>query len=165
MNTTIIPLTMPEPPKVASNEGPSRLLNELMDEYDRQSAVEAHAVYRVDGKPVCVVARNGEALFDTVEDFRAGGGQKPSDEASTLGLTGEQYMEYVAREIAQHLKQRYSDALEIAHYETGAAPAVSEVREEMFGITRERWRILALSATLGLSVADLPSGVLVTAKN
>ncbi len=150
---------------ISSQVRQSRFLADIMEQYDRQSAVEAHTVYRVNGKPVCVMARNGQTLFDTAEDFRSGGGLKPADEASGFGLTGEQYMEVVSRQIARHLKQRYADALQVARYEVGAAPVMGELREEMFGITRERWRMIALSAALGLGPVDLPHGVLVLARN
>lgn len=165
MNTSVTLETVTEYTHAAAIDRQQRFLAELMDQYDRQSAVEAHTVYRVNGKPVCVVARNGQALFDSAEDFRAGGGLKPSDEASKLGLTGEQYMEYVARQIARYLRQRYADALQIARYDAGTAPAMGDVREEMFGITRDRWRMMALSAALGLGATELPHGVLVLAKN
>ena len=77
----------------------------------RQNAIEAHTVYRVYGKAICVIARNGQTLFDSAEDFRLGGGLKPSDQAGELGLTGEQYMEYVSKEIGRHLRERYTSAL------------------------------------------------------
>jgi hypothetical protein len=149
----------------ASKDRQLRILNEMMEQYERQSAIEAHTVYRVNGKPICVVARNGQTLFDTVDDFRSGGGLKPSDDAGRMGLTGEQYMEYISRQIADHLRRRYASALQVARYEEGEAPVMGELREEMFGITRERWRAIALSAAMGLGEVDLPNGILVLAKN
>jgi hypothetical protein len=112
-----------------------------------------------------VIARNGQTLFDSAEDFRLGGGLKPSDQAGELGLTGEQYMEFVSREIARHLRERYATALQVAHYDAGTAPVMGDLREEMFGITRERWKAIALSAALGLGSIELPHGILVLAKN
>jgi hypothetical protein len=82
-----------------------------------------------------------------------------------MGLTGEQYMEYISRQIADHLRRRYASALQVARYEEGEAPVMGELREEMFGITRERWRAIALSAAMGLGEVDLPNGILVLAKN
>ncbi len=165
MNTPMNTNSRPISELISSQVRQSRFLTGMMEQYDRQSAVEAHTVYRVNGKPVCVMARNGQTLFDTAEDFHSGGGLTPANEANSYGLTGEQYMEFVARQIARHLKQRYADALQVAHYEVGTAPAMGELREEMFGITRERWRMIALSAALGLGPVDLPHGILVLAKN
>jgi hypothetical protein len=141
------------------------IFDEMMDEYDRQNAVEAHTVYRVYGKTICVIARNGQTLFDSAEDFRLGGGLKPADQAGELGLTGEQYMEYLSKEIARHLRERYATALQVARYDAGTAPVMGELREEMFGITRDRWKAIALSAALGLGSIELPHGILVLAKN
>lgn len=165
MNTPTVPMNLSELTELLQKDEGGRLFDEMMDQYDRQNAVEAHTVYRVHGKVICVVARNGQTLFDTADDFRFGGGLKPADEAGGLGLTGEQYMEYMAKQIGENLRRRYANALNVARYNEGTAPVMGELREEMFGITRNRWKAIALSAALGLGSVELPHGILVLAKN
>jgi hypothetical protein len=159
------PMYLSELTHVLKKERQAGMYDEMMDQYDRQNAVEAHTVYRVHGKAICVVARNGQTLFDTADDFRSGGGLKPADEAGSLGLTGEQYMAYVSKQIGENLRRRYANALKVARYDEGAAPAMGDLREEMFGITRNRWKAIALSAALGLGSVELPHGILILAKN
>ena len=165
MNTPTAPMNLSELTEVLQKDRGGRLFDEMLDQYDRQNSVEAHTVYRVHGKAICVVARNGQTLFDNADDFRSGGGLKPADEAGVLGLTGEQYMEYIARQIGENLRRRYANALKVARYDEGTAPAMGELREEMFGITRDRWKAIALSAALGLGSVELPQGILILAKN
>ena len=74
-------------------------------------------------------------------------------------------MEYIARQIGENLRRRYANALKVARYDEGTAPAMGELREEMFGITRDRWKAIALSAALGLGSVELPQGILILAKN
>ena len=164
MNTPVA-MNLSELTDVLKKDRRAGIFDEMMDQYDRQNAVEAHTVYRVHGKAICVVVRNGQTLFDTADDFRSGGGLKPADEAGDLGLTGEQYMEYIAKQIGENLRRRYNTALKVARYDLGTAPAMGDLREEMFGITRNRRKAIALSAALGLGSVELPHGILVLAKN
>ena len=172
MNTMSGPVYRAETAEISPSPAPAaeidprlRTLAKLVAQFDRQNAVEAHTVYRVDGQVICVVARNGRTLFDTAEDFRMAGGLKPSDMAGDLGLSGERYMEYISKQIAENLKQRYADALQVARFEAGDAPAMGQLREAMFGITRERLLALSVAAALQPGTADLPQGITVFPKN
>jgi hypothetical protein len=133
----------------------------LVEQYDRLNAIEAHTVYRVNGRIICVIARNGQTLFERADDFRAAGGLKPSDEAGDLGFTGERYMDYVSRRIAANLAQRHADALDVAVFEEGDAPTLGDLREQMFGITRERLWAIAAGAALGFESKEFHQSILV----
>jgi hypothetical protein len=162
---TMPAMSLSELAEVLQTDRRTGMFDEMVEQYDRKNAVEAHTVYRVNGRAICVVARDGQTLFDTADDFQSGGGLTPADQAGSMGLTGEQYMEYVAKQIGENLRRRYTNTLRVARYDEGAAPAMGALREEMFGITRDRWKAIALSAALGLGSVELPHGILVLAKN
>lgn len=109
-------------------QGPSEA--ERAAQLAKQNAVEAHTVYRVDGKIVAVYYQNEWTLSVT------GGGPLKGDAARigrAQGLSGEKLNDFIADHVTQQLRKRYGAALQVEQYERGSAPTLGELHAEIFG--------------------------------
>jgi hypothetical protein len=151
--------------RTASLDPRLRTLMKLVERYDRLNAIEAHTVFRIHGRVICVVTHDGRTLFETAGDFRAAGGLKPSDEASDLGLSGERYRDHVIARIAYYLCECHGTSVESKHYRAGAAPLLGELREQTFGIPRTRLWAIAAGAAMGYDSNEFQQSIQVLPKN
>lgn len=142
-----------------------RTLMKLVVQYDRLNAIAVHAVFRVGGRVICVVTRDGRTLFETAGDFRTAGGLRPSDEARDLGLSGERYRDHVTARIHDYLTERYGAEVEVLQYRTGTGPSLGDLREQTFGIPRARLWAIAAGAAMGFDSNEFQQSIQVLPKN
>jgi len=121
---------------------------ERQQQIARQNAVEAHTVYRSQGKIVAVHYQDGSTLYPTGGDVGMAG--KAKHEAFQMGLRGEAANTYISDQMTTALKARYGAGLEVSTYTAGAAPTAGQLNAKIFGAARAN----TVNATASLAAFD-----------
>lgn len=116
-------------------EGQAIIEKERAMQVAKQNAVEAHSIYRVNGKIIGVHYRDGITM--SVSNSGLGHGNAESD-GRQRGLSGERLNDYVADRITAELTEKYGSALQVEQYDAGAAPTAGELWHEIYGPTVEQ---------------------------
>lgn len=97
----------------------------------KQNAVEAHTVYKANGKIVGVHYYNNTTLY-TSNAVGANAYQALKEETD-LGLKGEALSDFLAGKAEEALRQKYGASLTVTHYDAGNAPTAGELHSQIFG--------------------------------
>lgn len=98
----------------------------------KQRSVEAHTVFKADGKIVAVQWQDGTTTFPEGKPD-GGASERAKAAAAGKGLFGPDANDLVADAMTEALKQKYGSGLTIEQFETGTAPTRGDLRTEMFG--------------------------------
>ena len=96
-----------------------------------QRAIKVHTVFKVGGKVVGIIHRNG---WSTFASNGIGGAGSVHDLAARRGLTREGLNDLLADHYTTRLRRMYGTGLQVERYEDAAsAPTSGEVEDLMFG--------------------------------
>jgi len=104
-----------------------------------QRAIKVHTVYKVDGKVVGIVHRNG---WTTFSGSGLGGIAEVHETAGRLGRTGDALNDMLAKHSTARLRSLYGSRLQVESYPDATdAPTSGEVEDLMFGRAKAATRL------------------------
>lgn len=119
----------------------------------KQNAVEAHTVYKANGKIVGVHYYNNTTLY-TSNAVGANAYQELKEETD-LGLKGEALSDFLAGKAEEALRQKYGASLTVTHYDAGNAPTAGELHSQIFGNPSKAASVASPNAKVNLDPETL----------
>ena len=119
----------------------------------KQDAVEAHTVYKANGKIVGVHYYNNTTLY-TSNAVGANAYQALKEETD-LGLKGEALSDFLAGKAEEALRQKYGASLTVTHYDAGNAPTAGELHSQIFGNPSKAASVASPNAKVNLDPETL----------
>lgn len=102
-----------------------------MRQEEKQRAIKVNTYYKVNGKIIAVVQRNGWSTFASNSD--GGNAEAIHKLAARRGLSREGLSDLLANHYTASLCGKYGARLEVLHYaDAASAPTSGEVFDEMF---------------------------------
>lgn len=127
---------------MAKLEAAQKTPEEQARQLNRQAQVEAHTVYREDGKLIAAHYADGTTTFGRNADGATGLAARESGHAQ--GLHGARLNDHIAERIAEDLREKYGGALEVQRFSEGNAPTQGELSVE-FSSANSRMELLAIT--------------------
>ena len=117
----------------------------------KQNAVEAHTVYKANGKIVGVHYYNNTTLYTS----NAVGANASQEWKEETGLKGEALSDFLAGKAEEALRQKYGASLTVTHYQAGNAPTAGELHSQIFGNPSKAASVASPNAKVNLDPETL----------